>query len=95
MRNHIYAAKALAIAEAGLNDAFSELRSDSGWTDGFTDKSFNGGTYTVSVSGSLPDLTITSDAVSSESYAANVEADITVGTSSPYVIRIDDLRINE
>ena len=34
LHNHISAAKALAIAEAGLNDAFSELRIDSSWNSG-------------------------------------------------------------
>ncbi len=94
-QNHIYAAQALAIAEAGLNNAFSELRSDSAWSSGFSGKAFNGGSYDVSVTGSLPNLTIESIATSSQSFVAKVEADVTVATSSPYVIRIDNLRINE
>lgn len=96
MRNQIYASEVLAIAEAGLNDAFAEIRADSTWTDGFTDKAFNGGSYTVTVTGTLPNLTVLSQATSSQSFVATVEADITVGTnSSPYIIRIDNLRINE
>ncbi|MGD8786297.1 MAG: hypothetical protein PVJ60_02650 [Phycisphaerales bacterium] len=95
MRNQIFAAQALAVAEAGLNDAFSELRADSGWTDGFTDKSFNGGSYTVAVSGTLPNLIITSTGTSSQSFVARVEADITLSSGSPYIIRIDRLGINE
>jgi Tfp pilus assembly protein PilX len=95
MRNQRYAVEALAIAEAGLNDAFSELRTDSSWTTGFTDKAFNGGSYTVTVTGSLPNLTITSTGTSLQSFVAKVEADVTVSTSSPYIIRIDNLRINE
>ncbi len=95
MRNQIYAAQALAIAEAGLNDAFSELRADSSWNSGFTNKVFDGGSYTVTVSGSLPNLTVESTGTSQQSFMARVEADITVGSSSPYIIRIDNLRINE
>ena len=95
MRNQIYAAQALAIAEAGLNDAFSELRVDSSWDDGFTDKSFNDDSYTVTVSGTLPNLTITSTGTSSQGFVARVEADVTVSGLSPYIIRIDNLRINE
>ena len=95
MRNQIFAAKAEAIAEAGLNDAFCELRTDSSWDTGFTDKEFDDGSYTVTVSGSLPSLTITSTGTSSQGFVAEVEADITVGTTSPYIIRIDQLRINE
>ena len=94
-QNQIYAAHALAAAEAGLNDAFYELRSDSAWTDGFSDKSFNGGSYDVTVAGTLPNLTIASTSTSPQSFVAKVEVDITVGNSSPYIIRIDQLRINE
>ncbi len=95
MQNQLYAAEALATAEAGLNDAFAEIRSDSSWTTGFTGKSFNGGTYTVTVTGTLPNRTITSTANSSQGYMARIEADVTISSSSPYVIRMDNVRINE
>ena len=95
MRNHIYAAEAVATAQAGLNDAFAEIRADSSWTTGFTDKAFNGGSYTVAVSGSLPSLTIESTGTSTQGYIAQVDADATIGTSSPYTVTIDELRINE
>lgn len=95
MRNQIYSVYAIATAEAGLNDAFAEIRSNDTWTAGFTDKPFNGGSYTVTVEDSLPNLTVTSTGTSSQGFLARVEADITVGNSSPYVIRIDNLRINE
>ena len=95
MRNQIYAAEAIAIAEAGLNDAFSELREDSSWDTGFSNKVFDDDSYTVTVSGALPNLTITSTGTSSQGFVARVEADITVGSISPYIIAIDDLRINE
>ena len=95
MRNQINAVEAQATAEAGLNDAFSELRLDSSWTTGFSSKAFNGGSYTVTVSGTLPDPTITSTGTSAQGFVNRVEADITVGSTSPYIIRIDSLRINE
>jgi len=95
MRNQIYAAQALAIAEAGLNDAFAQLRADNQWDDGFDSKSFDDGEYTVTVSDALPNLTIQSQGTSSQGFLARVEADITVGSSSPHMIRIDNLRINE
>ena len=94
MRNQIYAAQALTIAEAGLNDAFSELRADSSWNSGFSDKAFDDGSYTVTVSGSLPNPTVESTGTSLQGFTARVEADVTVGSSSPYIIRIDNLRIN-
>jgi len=95
MRNQICAAEALATAEAGLNDVFAEIRADPNWTTGFTDKAFNGGSYTAAVTGTLPNRTITSTGTSSQGFAARVEADITIRSSSPYIIRIDSLRINE
>lgn len=94
-QNQIYAAQALAIAEAGLNDAFSELRTDSDWRTGFANKAFSGGCYDVTVNGSLPTLVIESIGASSQGFVAKVQTDVTISTSSPYVIRIDNLRINE
>jgi hypothetical protein len=95
MRNQLYASEALAIAEAGINDAFAQLRTDNEWSAGFADKSFAGGSYSVAVSGTLPSLTIESTGTSSHSFVAKMEVDITVGTTSPYIIRIDNLTINE
>ena len=96
MQNQLYAANAMCTAEAGLNDAFAQIRSNSSWTTGFASKSFPGyGTYTVSVAGTLPTRKITSRGTSPQGYDANVVADITIGTSSPYIIRINNLRVNE
>lgn len=91
VQNQIYAVEALATAEAGLNDAFSELRADPNWDAGFTDKSFEGGLYSVDVN----DSTIISTGTSTQGFVARVEADITIGSTSPYLIRIDHLRVNE
>jgi Tfp pilus assembly protein PilX len=95
MTNQMNSAQALESAYAGLNDAFAELYSDSSWTDGFTNKSFNSDSYTVSVTGSLPNLTLTSTATTQQGYIAKVETDVTVSSSSPYTVRVDELRINE
>jgi hypothetical protein len=95
MQNQLYAAQAMCTAEAGLNAAFAQIRSNSGWTTGFTGTSFNTGSYTVTVTGTLPNRTITSTGTSSQGYMARMAADITIGTSSSYKIRIDNLRINE
>ena len=95
MQNHVNLAGAVATAEAGLNDVFYELRNDSSWNTGFTDKAFNDGTYTVTVAGTLPVLTVQSTGTSSQNFVARVEADVTVSTSSPYIIRVDNLRVNE
>jgi Tfp pilus assembly protein PilX len=95
MHNQLYAAQAFCIAEAGLNDAFKEIRANSGWTAGFTNKAFNGGTYDVTVTGTLPARTITSEGTCAQGYVSRVRADVTVSTTSPYIIRIDNLRTNE
>lgn len=91
VQNQMFSAEAFATAEAGLNDAFSEIRANASWNAGFTDKAFNGGSYTVDVN----DSTITSTGTSSQGFVGRVEADITIASTSPYVIRIDHLRINE
>lgn len=90
VQNQIYSAQALATAEAGLNDALSRLRTDPNWVTSFTED-FEGGSYTVDINGS----TITSTGTSTQGFIARVEADITIRSYSPYVIRIDHLRINE
>jgi Tfp pilus assembly protein PilX len=95
MHNQISAAHALATAEAGLNDAFSELRTNSDWNEGFDNKAFNGGSYTVTIDSNLPNLKVESTGTSSKGFVARISTDVTVSSSSPYIIRIDNLRINE
>lgn len=90
VHNQIRAAEALATAEAGLNSALAQIRDERGWSAGFTDEEFDSGSYTVSVDGS----TITSTGITAYGFVARVEADVTIGDSIPYVVRIDHLRIN-
>jgi type II secretory pathway component PulK len=89
MYNQINAVQAIATAEAGLNDALFRIRQGS--DPNINDESFNGGSYTVVASGN----TITSTGTTAQGFVARVEADITIGSTSPYIIRIDSLRINE
>ena len=92
MQNHVYGAEALATAEAGLNDALAQLRSDSSWDTGFSNKAFNGGSYTVMVDGT----SITATATTSRGFVARVQAELTISSDGPpYVIRIDTVRVNE
>ncbi len=94
-QNHIYSAQAVAVAEAGLNDAFYELRTDSSWNSGFTDKAFGGSSYTVTVAGALPNIAIESTGTSGQGFMARITADVTISSSAPYIIRVDDSRVNE
>jgi hypothetical protein len=92
MQNHICVAQAQAVAEAGLNDAFAQLRADPTWVAGFSDKPFDGGSYSVVVSGS----TLTATGTTADGFVARLAADVTVaGEGPPHVVTIDGLRINE
>jgi Tfp pilus assembly protein PilX len=95
MKNEIFTAQAKAIAEAGIADAFSQLRTNSSWTTGFSNKSFGGGSYTVTATGDLPVLVVISTGTSAQSFVSRVKADITVGSTSPYKIRINKLKVNQ
>ena len=96
MQNQLYAVNAMCTAEAGLNAAFAKIRANSSWTTGFTNTSLpNGGSYTVTVTGTLPDRRIISTGTSPQGYIARIDADVTISTVSLYKIRIDKLRVNE
>ena len=91
MQNHLRGAEALCLAEAGLNDALAQLRTDPTWTSGFTDKPFNNGTYTVTIE----DSTITAVGTTSSGFMARMRAEVTVAYAGPpYIVRIEELRIN-
>jgi len=91
MQNHIHEVQALAVAEAGLNDALARLRANSHWTEGITNQPFGQGTYTVTIQ----DGTIASAATTLDGFSARMEADVAVSPEGPpHLIRIDELRIN-
>lgn len=95
IQNQISATEALYIAEAGLNDALSEIRNNNVWSNGFSNKSYYGGQYDVGVVENTPYFTITSTGTSANGFVAEVEADITTGDTAPYIIRIDEYKIND
>jgi type II secretory pathway component PulK len=99
-QHRVYASQALAVAEAGLNDAMSELRNDSTWTAGFQDKvlsgeeRFGGGEYTVD--GNSNSITVTATVDEWDSYTSTLVAQIsTTDGNSPHIIRVDDIKVNE
>lgn len=99
-QHRVFAAQALAVAGAGLNDALAEIRNDPNWTAGFADKElaaeggFGGGQYTVDVNSNI--LSVTASTDTWQGYTATLEAQITVSDgNSPHIIRIDNLRVNE
>ncbi len=92
VQNHVGGVEALAMAEAGLNDALAQLRRDPNWRAEYADKPFGGGSYTVVVDGS----TVTSTALTSRGFVAKVQAEITRGTGdSPSLAEVSRLRINQ
>ena len=102
MQHRVNAAQARAVAEAGLNDALAEIRQDCNWTTGFDNKpltaeeDFAGGQYSVAVDANTNAITVTASTNEWEGYTATLEAQITVSDgSSPYIIRIDNIKANE
>ena len=89
MQNQIYSAEAQGIAEAGINDAFAELRSDATWVAGFADKAFAGGSYTVNVTGNVPELIVESVGTSARGFVVKILTGITISAESPHIIRND------
>jgi Tfp pilus assembly protein PilX len=99
-QHRVYASQALALAEAGLNAALAQIRWDRNWTDGFQDEilageeKFGGGDYDVDVNSD--NLTISAAVTSWQGYTSTIEAQITVSDgNSPYIIRIDNMKVNE
>lgn len=93
LHNQLCAVEARMMAQAGLNDAVSELRLDQDWDTGFVNKAFNGGTYTVTVS-NQDDIEATG--VSSQGFTCTVSAEFTASSATPpHTIRLSALRINE
>lgn len=96
VNDQIFAAQAIATAEAGLNNTFARIRDDDTWTDGFAGEAFDGGFYNVSVTGTLPNRTIISEGTTLYGFVARVEADVTIAAlGSDNIVRIDNLRVNE
>lgn len=92
MQNHVQAVQARMVAEAGLNNAIAELRMNSSWTQGFSNKDFDGGSYTVTID----DSEIESVGTTSDGFKAKVSAGYTASVSGPpYSISLGALRINE
>jgi len=99
VQNQVYAAQALALAEAGLNAAMAKMRDDPTWQTGFVQvviqeiPKFDGGEYSVEVDGNQ--VVITASVESWQGYTATIEAEVTVSADSPHIIRIDNYRVNE
>ncbi len=59
--NHKKYLRSLYMADAGVEDSIKQLRADPNWSTGFSNKSFESGSYTVSIdNSSSPLITITS-----------------------------------
>ena len=80
IHNQVGAARAQYLAEAGVQDAMSELLLEPSWRTGFTDKEFplgSGHTYTVTLDdGSGSEIVITSTATTSQGFTKSVVATV-------------------
>lgn len=94
LRNQIGLARAMAVAEAGLHDAFAQIRQDINWNDGFTDKAFGEDSYTVAVDGSPPELDLIATGHTEGGFQARLKTRIQVNTAPPHSITIRSMRIN-
>lgn len=92
MKNEMYAAQANLLAQAGIADAFARIRTSHSLPSNFN-SNFAGGSYFVTVSGSLPDPNFVSRGISPQGFISDVQVDVTVDSGS-YAIRIDKMRIN-
>jgi hypothetical protein len=91
-QNHIRAAEAMGIAEAGLNAALARLRQDPGWDAGFAAEPFAGGSFMVTIAEGC----ITSVGTSERGFVARVEADVVFDAEGPpHIVSISSLRVNE
>ncbi len=92
VQNHVGGTEAIALAEAGLNDALAQLRRDPAWRAGYADKPFAGGSYTVVIDGS----TVTATALTARGFVARVQAEIRRGTGDGgSLVEVSKLRINQ
>lgn len=91
MGNQIYAAEALATAQAGLNDAFAQIRADATWADGFTNKAFNGGSYTVLMTTTDPSTDPVSPTTTDYELDAEALGAISPGVTQDFAVHHPDL----
>ncbi|AQT69769.1 Type II secretory pathway, component PulK [Anaerohalosphaera lusitana] len=91
MQNHVNNVQAYYFAEAGLNHAFSELRADDEWREGFSDEAFGEGSYSVTVTGSGSELVVESTGETKQGFTTKLRANIAIGSVSPHIIRKDSV----
>jgi Tfp pilus assembly protein PilX len=89
-RNHLGAAQAMAIAEAGFNDELARSRT-SGALQAIPKTAFAGGTYAVTVVGS----DVTSIGRTADGFAARVNATVQVQSGgSPHALNIEEFKVD-
>lgn len=90
-QNHLHAAEATALAEAGLNAALAQLRAKGSVGD-LAETTLGQGVYWVSTKG----VAITACGRTSDGYVAKVTATVTTHAEGPpYVVDINTFKVNE
>lgn len=84
VRNTQYSTRALYIADAGIEDALYELDQSSLWNAGFSNKSFAGDSYTVTIVNNHPSPSII-DSISTVagSFQRHIQVQTTIQGSNP------------
>lgn len=93
-QNQMEMARAWMAAEAGMNDAIVRIRQDIFWNTGFTNKPFFEDSYTVSIAGTPPLLTVDSMGRTASGYQTRLVAEVRTGLNPPYPVTIQSFRIN-
>jgi hypothetical protein len=95
MSNQVFAAEAQEIAEAGMHDMLYRVRKDWQWDGYIITENFGGGSYTVTATGTRPNLFLESMGTSAQGFVCKVRAGLVVDESTyPYPIRIENFRVN-
>jgi len=97
VQHRLFAAQALAAAEAGLNEAMAEIRQDSSWHRKLPNVPPSGsvGKGSYKIRGDGDKLIITGTVTDWLNYTAKVEAEVTISNDQPCIIRIDKYIVNE
>jgi Tfp pilus assembly protein PilX len=93
--NYLYYEQALFLADAGIEDALTQLRQNHLWSAGFSNVEFPAGSgnyYTVTVTNNYPVVVLNSTGTVRTNFVRQVAASVNVTgppAASPYVVRVD------
>lgn len=93
LQNEVKYVESWYIAEAGLNDAYAQIKDNPYWNEGYSGKSLGKGDYTVNIYGYPPNLTVRSLGRCNQGYPVCMETDLYLSDVELPQIYILDMRI--